>query len=194
MRYTNLTSKELNVISASYVSAARMYSEAQKLSQVCYVPRKISPDEGCYGYVERQIIIRDMACPFMNESCLTRSIQMDSGYLDSNDDLGINAPNKDRIQFRRITTCAVLAAEEKYSSSWTPGDNVPRFYPFPTDPTTAGAGSQYKIFYLGSSVSGDIQRNFTFIVANFSSPANPYKSLLVFTYPYNSSTLTYTPK
>jgi hypothetical protein len=48
------------------------------------------------------------ACPFGNVSCLsTRSLILDSGFVDSHVDLGINTRKKDRIAFRKTLTCAI---------------------------------------------------------------------------------------
>lgn len=43
---------------------------------------------------------------------------MDSGLIDSSADLGLNTPADERVQFRRVTTCAVVAID-KYASGWT---------------------------------------------------------------------------
>jgi hypothetical protein len=196
MKYTNLTTAELNIVSASYVFSARMYDEARKFSQLCYAPHTLSANanKDCYEYVSRQNISRSATCPFVTESCRTGNTQTDSVYIDSNDDLGINAPARDRIQVRKVSTCAIIAAGDRYSSAWLPGDSVPQAYSFPTDPTIARSDLQYKFFYLGSSISADIQRNFTFFVANFSSPANSYKTLLELTLSFDDSFLTHTSK
>ncbi|KAJ9495639.1 hypothetical protein H2202_008927 [Exophiala xenobiotica] len=49
-------------------------------------------------------------CPFHSQMCHERSrtLVFDTGYIDSHDDLGINANPKDRLRYRRNTTCAVL--------------------------------------------------------------------------------------
>lgn len=49
-------------------------------------------------------------CPFEPGFCLngTQAAVLDSGYLDSNDILGINARSRDRVLIRRKTTCAPL--------------------------------------------------------------------------------------
>jgi hypothetical protein len=52
---------------------------------------------------------QNASCPFAAELCAYNgqsAFQMDTGLLDSQTDFGINAPPKDRIKFRRVTTCA----------------------------------------------------------------------------------------
>ena len=49
-------------------------------------------------------------CPFAPSLCHSNSpvILLDTGDLESHEDLGINASPKDRLTYRRLTTCAVL--------------------------------------------------------------------------------------
>lgn len=51
-------------------------------------------------------------CPFRDNICWrNNTYQMDTGLLDSHDDLGINTPMEERLKYRRVTTCAVLVEE-----------------------------------------------------------------------------------
>lgn len=54
----------------------------------------------------------DAACPFRGVNrCVTGAngaIALDTGFLDSHDHLGINTKSKDRIQFRKVMSCAVI--------------------------------------------------------------------------------------
>ncbi|GFF64340.1 hypothetical protein IFM47457_06188 [Aspergillus lentulus] len=52
---------------------------------------------------------QNASCPFASELCAYNdrsAFEMDTGLLDSQADFGINARSKDRIKFRRVTTCA----------------------------------------------------------------------------------------
>jgi hypothetical protein len=52
---------------------------------------------------------QNASCPFASELCAYNdrsAFEMDTGLLDSQTDFGINARPKDRIKFRRVTTCA----------------------------------------------------------------------------------------
>ena len=54
---------------------------------------------------------RSVDCPFEPSLCIGGSksaYKMDSGLLDSHGDLGINTPDSQRLQFRKVTTCAVV--------------------------------------------------------------------------------------
>ena len=50
-------------------------------------------------------------CPWEKPMCLSPAIAMDSGVLDANDALGLNLKSRDRVKFRRRTTCSVLPTE-----------------------------------------------------------------------------------
>lgn len=51
------------------------------------------------------------------------NIRLDTGYLDSNDHLGINAPQDERILFRAVVTCAPLSTEGFAKNSTTAAGN-----------------------------------------------------------------------
>lgn len=54
------------------------------------------------------------ACPFRNSSiCRSNSsnIHLDSGYIDLNKDLGVNAPPENNILFRAVLQCAPLETQ-----------------------------------------------------------------------------------
>jgi hypothetical protein len=79
---------------------------------------------GCYGtipnskqcrtYVKQKLHYDGFAtevCPFDKTACLlndTTSFRLDSGVLDSHEDLGINAAAENRIGIRLVTDCAVI--------------------------------------------------------------------------------------
>jgi hypothetical protein len=49
-------------------------------------------------------------CPFNDELCQEKdkAFEMDTGLLDSREDLGVNTPDNGRLFYRRITTCAPI--------------------------------------------------------------------------------------
>lgn len=57
-------------------------------------------------------------CPFSREMCIGEgdapAVSYDTGLLDLNEYLGTNFAKKDRMRFRKKTTCAVLAREGRY--------------------------------------------------------------------------------
>jgi hypothetical protein len=69
---------------------------------------------GCNQYVQQQIpytVKQNASCPFSDDLCFygeSSAFAMDSGLLDSNDMLGINAPDAERVQTRKVTTCSPI--------------------------------------------------------------------------------------
>ena len=54
-------------------------------------------------------------CPFASGMCVygdTAAFSVDSGLIDSRDDLGINSPDSGRVKFRRVTTCAPVRTKD----------------------------------------------------------------------------------
>ena len=59
-------------------------------------------------------------CPFDSKVCSqtsNQSVVVDSGLISSHRHLGLNAPVKDRIQYRKVTTCTILN-DAQYISDW----------------------------------------------------------------------------
>ena len=79
------------------------------------------------------------ACPF-NDICMASgdmALVLDTGHIDSHFDLGLNAPPKDRLTVRKVTTCAPVT---------TVG------YSRPFHPTNSTA-DDYIAYYYGAFVS-----------------------------------------
>ena len=75
--------------------------------------------EECSIFVKRQIpqiIPRNESCPFPggDKICIRNStnLRIDTGMVDSNDYLGINAEPRNRFSLRNVLTCAPLRTEE----------------------------------------------------------------------------------
>lgn len=68
----------------------------------------------CHIYTKPQInwtTNQNASCPFTTGVCYfsdTAAYEMDTGPVNSHDVLGINAPVRDRITYRKVTTCAPL--------------------------------------------------------------------------------------
>ena len=52
--------------------------------------------------------VTNVTCPFEEGTCIAPSIQLDTGLMDSDLFFGMNAPLKNRVKFRKITTCAPI--------------------------------------------------------------------------------------
>jgi hypothetical protein len=80
--------------------------------QKCY--NNLTTDtDGCNLYIKPQLPLfsdRNASCPFKNNICKseTGNLVLDTGYLDSNADLGINAPPNERFQVRFVHQCAPI--------------------------------------------------------------------------------------
>jgi hypothetical protein len=77
-------------------------------ARACYGNNATSTQ--CGIFVRRQIPWHEStnaSCPFRSGVC-SATLELDTGYLDSHHDLGINAPPKDRISYRRVAKCAII--------------------------------------------------------------------------------------
>jgi hypothetical protein len=78
----------------------------------CYATTSNSNNPQCNTYITPSIPwteSQNASCPFATETCLissTAAYQMDTGPMDSNLVLGLNAPASERVSARRVTTCA----------------------------------------------------------------------------------------
>lgn len=107
--------------------------------------------ETCQIYVKPRLPIKrttNASCPFAEEICQNRNsnLLLDSGFLNSHDDLGINMPLEDRFLFRMVHQCAPIVSDG-FSKIYQPSDSSPlplmRYYygeinPLPTDSTYDG--------------------------------------------------------
>lgn len=90
------------------VLAWRNYAEQ------CY--RKSSDQEFCKVYVKTRLPYktdRNASCPFRDGVCRSASqnLLLDTGYLDSLHDLGLNTPPTERFLWRQMTRCAPLVTK-----------------------------------------------------------------------------------
>jgi hypothetical protein len=84
---------------------------SQEYVQTCY--DATNPSSSCSSYPKRRLswtTKRNVACPFDSAVChpSVSAVSFDTGYIDSSDDLGLNAQDRDRISYRRLTTCIPL--------------------------------------------------------------------------------------
>ena len=68
----------------------------------------------CNQYVRQRLhwtSNQNTTCPFSPDLCIygsTAAYEMDTGLLDTHEDLGINAAQSDRIQYRKVTSCSPI--------------------------------------------------------------------------------------
>ncbi|KAF7533746.1 hypothetical protein G7054_g6810 [Neopestalotiopsis clavispora] len=105
-------------------------------AQQCYADAGdfLSGSLGCNTYVTQQLpfnVTTNAGCPFPGDICVTNdsNIIIDSGYLDSHFDIGVNAPESERFKFRLVLECAPLQTEG-YSSVYNMSRNrtATRYY------------------------------------------------------------------
>jgi hypothetical protein len=88
----------------------------------------------CGAFVKRRLKIevdRSAPCPFAARVCRsqTRNLLLDTGWLDSNDDFGINAPVNERWRLRRRLQCAPLATDGyRFDVVSSPNTTFRQFY------------------------------------------------------------------
>jgi hypothetical protein len=109
---------------AATQNARGVMQRSYSYSTICYGAPPGYRD--CEIYAQQRIESTfdfESPCPFANSStCIDFNVQADTGYIDSNKDLGINAPPEHRIFYRKTTTCAVVDGTN-WSSYYVKGPN-----------------------------------------------------------------------
>jgi hypothetical protein len=180
LNYSNFTQAELLRVNSLHVAGSWAVERAREYSRSCYDARGFPGAFSCNSLPQTRLpsmLDRDGACPFAAELCSTRSIIAESKYIDSHVDLGVNAPLADRIQMKKRTSCAIVPAEERYSSDWVP-NAAPRM--IPSDPDRNVSGVWWKQYYLGPQIISGQERPYTFAVSNLSESGNAYRIVEVF--------------
>jgi len=101
--YTNPVSSNVSIVSAGPSTGAARCDDFVRPS-LSYVVKMGNP------------------CPF-EEACAvddSQVLQLDTGSLDSHEDLGLNQPLSNRVHFRRVTTCSPLVSEGFSNNNFTP--------------------------------------------------------------------------
>jgi hypothetical protein len=166
---TDASLRDFTKTDAGFVGSHQLYSHARDRSRSCYMQALGQDDPDCNGFVQpvlySKVTLND-SCPFNSKICDTASSTLDTGLLDSNHDLGINSPKKNRIQFRKILSCSLIPAERKYSSNWTLNATLPIF---PFQPSEGGPGVAFKYYNLGPQSVLGIDHPSTFWITNYTS-------------------------
>ncbi|KAL8824813.1 MAG: hypothetical protein Q9170_008033 [Blastenia crenularia] len=101
----NLEKLEVNITATAATYAQACYGQAHNPLQ-------------CGQYAQRSLswkLDQNASCPFSTDLCYfgaTAAYSMDSGRLDSHQAFGMNAPKADRVQYRKLTTCAPIHAKD----------------------------------------------------------------------------------
>lgn len=114
----------------SYI--ARTINNAANYAQQCYSVNATGIFD-CTTFIRDHIgatIDNQAACPFHDAICRSNdsNIRLDSGYIDSREDLGLNMPDDQRIFFRQVLHCAPLNTEGLARNTSTSSDNYTQYW------------------------------------------------------------------
>ncbi|KAI0458885.1 hypothetical protein F5B21DRAFT_527707 [Xylaria acuta] len=145
---------------ASLPYVAEVFSNAANYVQQCYSNNDNA--FGCARYMKprlSRIIDPEAACPFSDAICLNKSgnIRLDTGYLDSHEHFGLNAPRNQRTLWRNVLHCAPLATAG--FTEVLPPDNATLYY--------YGSHDSINYLYKADSVESQYER----VLVDLSYPA-----------------------
>lgn len=109
--FNNYTAYQL--ISMPYYT--KQMKNAANYVQQCYSP-EASGKLGCNTFVKKRLQMGttvNASCPFSGGICRrdNQTLLLDTGYLDSHEDFGLNAPTEERFQYRSLLHCSPLVTE-----------------------------------------------------------------------------------
>ncbi|KAI0206813.1 hypothetical protein F4808DRAFT_466756 [Astrocystis sublimbata] len=146
--YPNFSNPDSYYASLPYV--AEVFSNAANYVQQCYLGE--SNAVGCNRFIKQRLsgnVDFAAACPFSDTICRSKSgnTLLDTGYVDSHEAFGLNAPRDRRVLWRNVLHCAPLATAgfTKTNSS----DNATEYYygnhdPIPYIYKADSVASQYE--------------------------------------------------
>lgn len=124
--YSDLESQNLLL---PYIS--RQSNTAANYAQQCY-GTNTSGIFDCGTFVTARIpssVDNQTACPFAKGMCRgDTSLRLDTGYIDSHEHLGLNAPFDERVIFRNVFQCAPIVTEGFTSNTSTSAGNFTAYY------------------------------------------------------------------
>lgn len=102
---------------------AKRIDSAANYAQQCYSNDSVNLLD-CGRFVTKRLganrlVDTKAACPFRNNMCRDdlKNMRLDTGYIDSHNDLGLNAPINKRILWRHVFHCAPLVTDGFTSQS-----------------------------------------------------------------------------
>ncbi|KAH7130676.1 hypothetical protein B0J11DRAFT_504435 [Dendryphion nanum] len=160
---SRLEDKDFEAANALVVMTRNNYRKSATYSRTCYGRDSENTNSTtCKTYVHTTLPYstqRSAPCPFADKACNGTAITFDTGYLRSDEHLGINTSPENALSVRKILTCAPIAGE-RYTDGWLP-------IPAQLAATTFyDADAQWKPYAFGLSarLSGSFMiRNYTFI-------------------------------
>lgn len=145
-----------------------------------------SQDCDAFKRVELDWTSANVQCPF-HDLCLgpaNTTLSMDTGYLDSRDDLGINGNDEDRIQWRQVTTCVPIKTEGYIESGSTSIHYSDRTFGGGSTTVNYTAAFYGKVFIDSASLgfTDPALENATYIYTHFEGIASNFYTLGVPSY------------
>lgn len=112
----NLDTATIQDAQANTRVTSEQVNDALSYATQCYGNSSQLGDMECNKFIVSQIetAVDDKAgCPFDDSICRSTgaNIRLDTGYMDSNDHLGLNAPEDERFALRYVMECAPLKTE-----------------------------------------------------------------------------------
>jgi hypothetical protein len=110
-----------DVANALAIAGRNSYKRSAGYSRSCY--NQLSGNATtCDSFVQTMLpyaMRREVSCPFDDQACNGSAVSLDTGYLRSDTDLGINTRSGDSLAVRKVMTCVPLAGE-KFATPWIP--------------------------------------------------------------------------
>ncbi|KAK7920029.1 hypothetical protein PG985_008051 [Apiospora marii] len=118
----SLDNTNINSTLAINTWMANKMNDAANYVQQCYTNQGTNLFD-CNRFVVQSLPTTsdsNSGCPFTPGVCRENdtNIRLDTGYLDSNDHLGLNAPREQRFMWRQVLSCAPLRTED-YTTSYS---------------------------------------------------------------------------
>lgn len=152
-----ITQSNMDSLEAMTSYTSRAYTDAANYAQQCYSDDS-SGILGCDRFVVKNLktatVETNRSCPFSGEICRSNNsnIRLDTGYIDSHDHLGLNAPLNERFGYRHVLECAPIKTEGYVT--YTVRDNV------------TWAQYHYGSQYIGETLNNRTRFNYTYEVEN----------------------------
>lgn len=111
---TIVTNDTVQGLSIEKEWSSEQSNSAANYVQQCYRADQSNTTTACNKFVRSSLpthtINTTAECPFQHQICRKpqSTLRLDSGYIDSNDDLGLNAPKNERFALRYVLHCAPL--------------------------------------------------------------------------------------
>ncbi|KAI1734566.1 hypothetical protein F4680DRAFT_453841 [Xylaria scruposa] len=134
---------------------AGLINNAANYALQCYLSNN-SVGLDCNRYIRKHIagtVDMEAPCPFDNHMCRNESlnIRLDSGYIDSHKDLGVNSPVDQRILWRNVLQCGPLTTEG-FTSEQNSADQNENFTLYHYGTTMGVQGDPLDYVYKAASV------------------------------------------